>query len=53
MPSDKAVIFLLAAVAMEETKKTYARRIYQFKNWKERRNGHLVGWLFQPTFLYL
>ena len=34
MPSDKAVIFLLAAVAMEETKKTYARRIYQFKNWK-------------------
>lgn len=29
MPSDKAVIFLLAAVAMEETKKTYARRIYQ------------------------
>ena len=36
MPSDKAVIFLLAAVAMEEAKKTYARRIYQFKNWKER-----------------
>ena len=36
MPSDKAVIFLLAAVAMEETKKTYPRRIYQFKNWKER-----------------
>ena len=36
MPSDKAVIFLLAAVAMEETKKTYARRIYQFKNWKEK-----------------
>ena len=27
--------FLLAAVAMEETKKTYARRVYQFKNWKE------------------
>ena len=36
MLSDKAVIFLLAAVAMEETRKTYARRIYQFKNWKER-----------------
>ena len=35
MPSDKSVIFLLAAVAMEETKETYARRIYQFKNWKE------------------
>ena len=36
MPSDKVVIFLLAAVAMEETKKTYARRIYQFKNWKQK-----------------
>ena len=36
IPSDKAVIFLLAAVAMEETKKTYARRIYQFKNWKQK-----------------
>ena len=36
MPSDKAVIFLLAAVAMEETKKTYPRRIYQFKNWKQK-----------------
>ena len=36
MPSDKSVIFLLAAVAMEETKKTYARRIYQLKNWKEK-----------------
>ena len=35
MPSEKSVIFLLAAVAMEETKKTYARRIYQFKKWKE------------------
>ena len=22
-----------------------------FRNF--RRNGHLVGWLFQPTFLYL
>ncbi|MDQ7737416.1 transposase, partial [Prevotella corporis] len=36
MPSEKSVIFLLAAVAMEETKKTYERRIYQFKNWKEK-----------------
>ena len=33
MPSEKSVIFLLAAVAMEETKTTYERRIYQFKNW--------------------
>jgi len=23
-------------VAMEETKTTYERRIYQFKNWKEK-----------------
>ena len=36
MPSEKSVIFLLAAVAMEETKKTYERRIYQFKYWKEK-----------------
>ena len=36
MPSEKSVIFLLAAVAMEETKTTYERRIYQFKNWKEK-----------------
>lgn len=36
MPSEKSVIFLLAAVAMEETKKTYERRIYQFKNWKDK-----------------
>ena len=35
MPSEKSVMFLLAAVAMEETKNTYARRIYQFKKWKE------------------
>lgn len=36
MPSEKSVIFLLAAVAMEETKTTYERRIYQFKYWKEK-----------------
>ncbi|TXJ62183.1 IS256 family transposase, partial [Prevotella brunnea] len=35
-PSGKAVIFLLAAVAKEETKTTYERKIYQFKNWKEK-----------------
>ena len=33
---EKSVIFLLAAVAMEETKTTYSRRIYQFKSWKEK-----------------
>uniref|UniRef100_UPI003523B667 transposase n=1 Tax=Prevotella intermedia TaxID=28131 RepID=UPI003523B667 len=36
MPSEKSVIFLLAAVAMEQTKTTYSRRIYQFKSWKEK-----------------
>ena len=36
MPSEKSVIFLLAAVAMEDTKTTYERRIYQFKYWKEK-----------------
>ena len=36
MPSEKSIIFLLAAVAMEETKTTYGRRIYQFKSWKEK-----------------
>ena len=36
MPSEKSVIFLLAAVAMEETKTTYGRRIYQFKTGKKR-----------------
>ncbi|QUB52416.1 transposase [Prevotella nigrescens] len=33
MPSDKSVLFLLASVAMEETKTTYTRKIYQCKNW--------------------
>ena len=36
MLSEKSVIFLLAAVAMEETKTTYSRRIYQFKGWEEK-----------------
>ncbi|AWX07997.1 transposase [Prevotella intermedia] len=36
MPSEKSVIFLLAAVAMKETKTTYSRRIYQFKGWEEK-----------------
>ena len=36
MPSEKSVIFLLAAVAMEETKTTYSRKTYQFKSWKEK-----------------
>lgn len=37
MPSAKAVIYLLGAVAMEETEKKYKRRIYQFKSWKKRK----------------
>ncbi|ATV52020.1 transposase [Prevotella intermedia] len=36
MPSEKSVIFLLAAVAMEQTKTTYSRKTYQFKSWKEK-----------------
>ena len=36
MPSDKSVLFLLASVAMEETKSTYSRKIYQWKFWKQK-----------------
>ena len=36
MPSDKSVLFLLASVAMEETKTTYSRKIYQCKFWKQK-----------------
>ena len=34
MPSNKSELFLLASVAMEETKTTYTRKIYQWKFWK-------------------
>ena len=34
MPTSKSVLFLLASVAMQETKTTYARKIYQWKFWK-------------------
>jgi putative transposase len=34
MPSAKAVVFRLAAVAMQETKTTYSRNIYQSQMWK-------------------
>ena len=34
MPSIMSVLFLLSSVAMEETKTTYARKIYQWKFWK-------------------
>lgn len=36
MPSNKSVLFLLASVAMEETKTTYSRKIYQWKFWKQK-----------------
>ena len=36
MSSEKSAIFLLAAVTMEQIKMAYNRRIYQFKNWKEK-----------------
>lgn len=35
MPSSQAVIFLLAAVAMEETQTKYSKKLYQFKEWKQ------------------
>ena len=34
MPTSKSVLFLLASVAIQETKTTYARKIYQWKFWK-------------------
>ena len=36
MPSNKSVLFLLASVAMEETKTTYSRKNYQWKFWKQK-----------------
>ena len=52
MSSDKSVIFLLAAVAMEETKKTYARRIYQFKNWKGKIRNEWKERIEQKEYLH-
>ena len=61
MSSDKSVLFLLASVAMEETKKTYARKIYQWKFWRQKKEkwiktkkGELTHFLghyprFSPT----
>ena len=37
MPTSKSVLFLLASVAMQETKTTYARKIYQWKFWKQKK----------------
>ena len=37
MPSNRSVLFLLASVAIEETKKTYARKIYQWKFWRQKK----------------
>ena len=40
MPSEKAVIFLLGSVAMEETENTYKKKIYQFQRWNQiKKNG--------------
>ena len=36
MPSNKSVLFLLASVAMEETKTRYSRKNYQCKFWKQK-----------------
>uniref|UniRef100_UPI0035A1984F transposase n=1 Tax=Prevotella heparinolytica TaxID=28113 RepID=UPI0035A1984F len=35
MPSPQAVVFLLAAVAREETNTTYSRKIHLFKKWNK------------------
>ena len=37
MPTSKSVLFLLASVAMQETKTTYARKIHQWKFWKQKK----------------
>ena len=37
MPTSKSVLFLLASVAMQEIKTTYARKIYQWKFWKQKK----------------
>ena len=37
MPTSKSVLFLLASVAMQKTKTTYARKIYQWKFWKQKK----------------
>jgi len=34
MPSNKSALFLLAGVAMEETKATYTKKFHQWKFWK-------------------
>ena len=34
IPSNNSALFLLASVAMEETKTTYTRKIHQWKFWK-------------------
>ena len=36
MPSNKSLLFLLASVAMEETKTTYSRKNYKCKFWKQK-----------------
>ena len=36
IPTSKSVLFLLASVAMEETKTTYSRNNYQCKFWKQK-----------------
>lgn len=43
MPSERSVVFLLAAVAMEETKTRYSRKLYQFKKWNINKNDVQKG----------
>ena len=37
IPTSKSVLCLLASVAMQEIKTTYARKIYQWKIWKQKK----------------
>ena len=41
MPSDKSALFLLASAAMEETDTTYARKIYQWKFRKHKKEKRI------------
>ena len=38
MPSNNLALFLLASIAMEETKTTYTRKIHQWKFWKNNKD---------------
>ena len=53
MPSNNSALFLLASVAIEETKTTYTRKIHQWKFWKnnEEKKFKLTHFLGQYLLL--